>query len=118
MKHFTLKLGVLACMILFSLSLTAQNESPRKMALGFIAAPTINWMSTRDENIENAGAVAGFKFGLNGDYYFSPNYAFSTGLFLNKTGGKLKYLGDSSRVNLGGEEVVLVNEGLNEGANE
>lgn len=94
-------------LFLILLSTSAQNDGSRKMALGFIAAPTISWLSTGDSNVENAGSVAGFKFGLNGDFYFSPNYAFNTGLFLNKTGGKLQYNNDSTLIDMGGEEVKL-----------
>lgn len=85
----------------------AQSDGSRKMALGFVAAPSISWLGTRDTHIDNAGSVAGFKFGINGDFYFSPNYAFNTGLFLNKTGGKLQYNSDSTLINMGGEQVKL-----------
>lgn len=101
--------SLIAGFLLFAilLSTTAQNDGSRKMALGFVAAPTISWLGTRDAHVENAGSVAGFKFGLNGDFYFSPNYAFNTGLFLNKMGGKLQYNSDSTFFDMGGEEVML-----------
>lgn len=101
-KYFTLVL-----IILIAASSKAQTDNGRKMALGFIAAPTINWLSSRDAYTTSAGSVAGFKFGINGDFYFAPNYAFNTGLFLHKTGGKLQYNADSSRFEVGNEELVL-----------
>lgn len=105
---------IVAVLILMILCLPGktQTDNSRKMALGFIAAPTLNWMSTHDDNIENAGTIIGFKFGLNSDFFFSPNYAFSTGLFLHKTGGKLKYLDEPALIDLGGEEVIFQNEEL------
>lgn len=85
----------------------AQGDMNRKMALGFTAAPTLNWFGTQNKHVENVGTTMGFKFGINGDFYFSPNYAFNTGLFLHNTGATLQYNNDSTRINMGGEEVVL-----------
>lgn len=94
-------------LLLLPILLKAETETQRKIALGFIASPNLSWLSTNDANIEYAGNVTGFKFGLNADFYFTPNYAFNSGLFLNSTGGKLRYNSASTEMNIGGETTIL-----------
>ncbi len=68
----------------------------RKLRFGAFAAPTISFMrptaNTDDRgefSVENNGSVTGFMWGLMVDYNFAPNYAITTGLQYNSTGGKM-----------------------------
>lgn len=55
------------------------------------ADPQIAWLKPEVRLIESAGVRVGFNTGFEMDYFFSDNYAFSTGLSLNRLGGKLKF---------------------------
>ena len=82
-----------------SLSLTAflicfvsapQKVSAQKdIAFGIHADPQISWFSSNTREIRYDGARPGFNFGLNFYRFFAPNYAFSAGLSLINSGGRL-----------------------------
>lgn len=55
------------------------------------ADPQVAWLKPETRNIENTGVRAGFDIGFEMDNYFHDNYAFSTGLSINNTGGKLRF---------------------------
>jgi hypothetical protein len=61
----------------------------QKARIGLTFSPTIGFLRTLDQNLENAGSRAGFSYGLLFDYRLDNNehYAFSTGLFHSLTGG-------------------------------
>jgi hypothetical protein len=62
----------------------------QKIGFGVFADPVISWFSSNNvSNTWNKGARAGFNFGFTFDKYFAENYAFSTGLSLQTTGGRL-----------------------------
>lgn len=73
MKKIALALG-----FLFALQgiVSAQSE----FRFGVQASPTWSWLRTDDKLIENTGSNWGLKFGVLGEYYFAPNYAFTGGL--------------------------------------
>ncbi|NOZ45242.1 MAG: PorT family protein [Chlorobi bacterium] len=72
-------------------SLFAQNNNYQKLKFGIVAEPQLTWLSSDIINVENSGIKAGIKYGLNMEKYFQENYAFSTGLLINNTGGALRY---------------------------
>ena len=51
--------------------------------------PLISWFSTDSYDTRYDGVVPGFKFGISYNRYFSPNYSFSSGIDIIKTGGRL-----------------------------
>jgi len=53
--------------------------------------PQLSWLNADANNVENAGVRMGFNGGLNFDNFFAENYAFSTGISINKIAGKLTY---------------------------
>ena len=75
MKNVT----ILILGILFAQSSFAQGE----FRFGLKSAANLGWLSGTSRNIENDGVTAGFAYGVMGDYYFKPNYAFSTELLLS-----------------------------------
>jgi len=64
-----------------------------RMQLSFTANPSVNWMSTANQEVNKQKAVLGYDFGLLADIYFSENenYSFLTGLQVLNTGGNLSY---------------------------
>ena len=66
----------------------AQKQSLR---LAFDLSPQISWLMSDNNKVDSDGLLAGYNFGLSIDRFFAPNYAVTTGVFINTTGGKLKY---------------------------
>ena len=64
-----------------------QNNS--KISIGIHADPLVSWFSSDIDSVRNDGARSGFNFGLTFNYFFRPNYAFSTGINLISAGGRL-----------------------------
>ena len=80
------KIITLAFLTLFIYSVNAQKYSG-----GLVFAPNLAWFNPDSKIIENQGVKLGFHFGLVGDYNFSKNVAFSTGLLIQNLYGSLKY---------------------------
>lgn len=73
---------------------TAAPERVQPVRLGFVATPTLNWLSTENREIDSKGVRAGFTFGLMVDFTIAQtkNYALATGLLFNvANGGNLRY---------------------------
>lgn len=58
----------------------------------FVLSPQISWMKSDMDRVNNGGSKMGYNFGLLVDYFFGDNYAITSGLTINTTGGKLEYL--------------------------
>lgn len=82
MKRIILVLALISC-ITFT--------HAQGVRMGLSASPQFSWLKSDAANIESNGTVAGFKFGLSTDFFFAERYSFSTGIFINNTGGKLSY---------------------------
>ena len=65
------------------------SRSTQNFGFGVYAEPLISWFSTDTWETKNSGARAGFCFGLNFYKYFATNYAFSTGIYISSSGGRL-----------------------------
>lgn len=79
---------VLAGLLIYT-SINAQDY--KRTRLGFLLSPQISWMTSDDSSVDSNGSLFGYNFGLMVDRFFDQNYAFSTGLTINTTGGKLTY---------------------------
>jgi hypothetical protein len=66
------------------------NAQDKKVALGLAFSPSLNWLKANSSQLESNGNKFGFNYGLMADFNFGENYAYSTGLFINNGGGKLK----------------------------
>lgn len=51
-----------------------------RFRFGLHASPTWSWMRTDDKLLESTGSNWGIKLGTIGEYYFSNNYAFMSGI--------------------------------------
>lgn len=65
-----------------------------RINFGLTYAPTISWMYNHTEGYDNNGVVMGMRYGINLNINLTPrkNYYFSTGLFAEHCGGKMKFL--------------------------
>jgi hypothetical protein len=59
--------------------------------IAFYLNPQVSWFKSDNSLVESGGGLFGYNFGVAVDRFFSPNYAFATGLSINSTGGILKY---------------------------
>lgn len=73
------------------LCLPLQRADAQGFSFRLYAEPLISWFSSDTEATMNDGARPGFAYGLTVDNYFAPNYAFSTGIGLMNTSGRLNY---------------------------
>lgn len=64
-----------------------------RINFGATFAPTIAWMYPHTEGYERNGAVMGMRYGVNVNVNLTKkkNFYFSTGLFAEHTGGKMKF---------------------------
>jgi Outer membrane protein beta-barrel domain len=68
--------------------------------------PQFSWFNSDEETVEPDGSIFHLQAGLNMDYFFAENYAFSMGLGINNLGGKLLYA-DSTEFSSKGETLLL-----------
>jgi hypothetical protein len=78
------------CLILLFIIMPVSAFS-QEIRFSAVFDPQVTWMRSENQMVENAGVRGGIDIGFEMDYFFSPHYAFSTGLSLNNTGGKLKF---------------------------
>jgi hypothetical protein len=94
-------------LILFSGSLFSQ-----KFSFSIVADPQVTWLRTELEEVKNDGAVFGINGGVVFDRYFTDNYAFSTGISLWQTGGKLLFTQGEDIHTRSGVETVDTNSSV------
>jgi hypothetical protein len=80
------KLKLFLLLITLPVLLNAQG-----IRFSFLTNPQFSWFNAESKNIDNDGVRTGMKFGLHIDNFFAEHYAFSYGIFLNSTGGRLKF---------------------------
>jgi hypothetical protein len=98
--------------LFFILSLISTGLLAQKLTFSVIGDPQIAWLKTDVNHISNDGSVFGFNGGLIIDRYFAENYAFSTGIFLWHTGGKLLF-SDSTAIRFRtGEDTLAPNTSM------
>ena len=78
-------------LLLFFASFQVHSQDAKSFRLSFVAGPQISWLKPDIDGVESRGNKAGYNFGVVMDRFFAENYAFSTGLTINTTGGKLRY---------------------------
>ncbi|MGQ1784339.1 MULTISPECIES: porin family protein [unclassified Saccharicrinis] len=104
MKNTTL---LLILMLLVASTIFAQTRSGRESdyRFAFVLSPQISWLKSDNTAADGNGNLMGYNFGFEMDKFFAQNYAISTGLTINTTGGKLRYKNPID-FNVGGEEVA------------
>lgn len=74
MKKMLLALGL----FVFTYHLASAQET--SFRFGVQVSPTWSWMNTSDKRLDGSGTNIGLKLGMQGEFYFAPNYAIITGL--------------------------------------
>jgi hypothetical protein len=92
--------------LLFIVNLSVVNAQVR-IRLGAHFDPVVSWFSTKSSDIDKDGARPGYNGGLIVEGYFSPNYAFVTGLSLTQLGGNLLYHAPVTITTGKGDDVIL-----------
>jgi hypothetical protein len=75
--------------IFLLVSAPLNSYSQPKIGFGLHFDPVISWFSSDIKEVKNEGSRPGFNFGLTYYRFFTPNYAFSTGISLINAGGRL-----------------------------
>ncbi|HUX96736.1 MAG TPA: porin family protein [Bacteroidales bacterium] len=83
----------------------------KSIGFGIHADPVIGWFTSDNKDVINEGARPGFNFGLTFNRYFTENYAFSTGVSLITSGGKLVY-NDTISLLLNSSTTVVPGNGI------
>jgi hypothetical protein len=63
----------------------------QKFSFSIVVDPQVTWLRTELDDVKSDGPVFGINGGLVFDRYFTDNYAFSTGISIWQTGGKLLF---------------------------
>lgn len=69
----------------------AQDSEYKAFHFGLKVSPALSWFMPDNKKFSNAGSKIGFGYGLMAEFGFSKNYAFSTGLEILNSGGKLNF---------------------------
>lgn len=89
---------IIICIVILSsiTQLTAQN-----FEISVYTMPKFGWITSDESEIANNGTAMTLDAGIELDLFFTENYAFSLGLGLNNSGGKLLYNSDAYFVQSG-----------------
>jgi len=74
------------------LFLAASSVFGQIFRFGILFDPTVTWLRSDVKDVTRDKARIGLDIGMTADYFFSRNYAFSSGISLFNMGGTLKYI--------------------------
>lgn len=86
------KITVLLVIMAFSIGLSFGQSEYKKFRFGIYGDLGIGWIKPKTTDYSKAGASMTFGYGFDFDYYFSKNYVFNSGIYVNYMGGELSYL--------------------------
>ena len=75
----------------FSFSFS-QSAHAQGVKLGLSLTPNVSWMKSTDYDHVSIGSKVNFGFEFMADIMMNENYAFSTGIHIFQTGGRINYL--------------------------
>jgi hypothetical protein len=75
-------------LVLFSTALSAQYKP---IVIGLSINPGISWIKPENNHYSSDGVSFSYSYGLDMDFYFTKNYAFSSGLQIQHYQGKVSY---------------------------
>ena len=78
-------------LIILSFILITGRGFSQGIRFGFFANPQISWLKPDIKEVTNEGSRSGINIGISMNSYFTNNYAFSTGISINRLGGKISY---------------------------
>lgn len=74
--------------------------------MGIYCDPLITWMNTNSTSNASEGLRPGFSFGFTAQKYFTPNYAFSSGISFISAGGRTSSTNEITMVSSNSQWVV------------
>ena len=83
------KLALITSIFFFMLSSAnsqdyyASKYDNKRISLGIMLSPNINWLRYGDFDVKSNTAKIGYNYGLVADFAFSENYYFSSGLLID-----------------------------------
>ncbi len=89
--QIVLTIFILSFLKPFCGELKAQDYYNGDLRFGLGIGPNLSWFSPKTDVFKRDGVRPGWSWGLNMDYFFGENYAFSTGISMLNYGGKLSY---------------------------
>jgi hypothetical protein len=104
-KFLLLMFLTFSLLVVLTFQVSAQGKKSLQFSLG--TSPQVSWLKSDYSNVENEGIRLGIGFGLKADYYFTDNYAFSSGLMIVNSGGRLKYLDTNIGFKIDGSTLVF-----------
>ncbi len=100
------KLLIITSLIfIYAFTLSAQTRRDSDLRFAFVLSPQISWLSSDHNAVSSNGSLFGYNFGVVMDKFFATNYAISSGLTINTTGGQLSYR-DGGAFDIGGETIT------------
>lgn len=89
-------IALLMCKINYSQETQQEPKQETKQEIKFFrfglkATPSIAWLKSKSSGFSGKGAEFGFIYGAMGDFFFTDNYAITTGIDANYNGGELRY---------------------------
>jgi len=90
--------------LIFSLVITGLQA--QKLRFSFLANPQLTWLSGNSNSYTTEGVYLGINTGLEADFFFTENYAFSTGIQLNNIRGVVSYT-DTLSFNIDNDDLIL-----------
>jgi len=78
-------------LIIFTLSIASLSVFSQSARFTVFVDPKFSWMTPDKKDVTSEGSKLGVNIGLAIDNFFGPNYAFTTGISIDNTGGLLKY---------------------------
>ena len=78
-------------LIFLSFTLITGRGFSQGIRFGIFANPQISWLRPDIKEVTNEGSRPGINIGISMNRYFTNNYAFSTGISINRLGGKISY---------------------------
>jgi hypothetical protein len=89
-------------LVLLALIIAVHSAShAQKLEIAVFTEPQFSWISSDETEIAPNGAVLNLNTGLEFDIFFMKNYAFSVGISMNNSGGKLLYSNDIDFIQTG-----------------
>ena len=77
--------------IILSFILITGKGFAQGIRFGIFANPQISWLKPDIKKVTSEGSRPGINIGISMNRYFTDNYAFSTGISINRLGGKASY---------------------------
>lgn len=82
-----------------------------QVRIGVSVDPQVSWLSSDRKKVEGNGSIAGIAFGLNIDKHFTDRYAVYSGIFIESTGGYLKYNVDGFKIDSKDQKGYVISPG-------